>query len=238
MVEQHLDAPPAVRLARVITSLRRSLLTVLAVFSLATVGFYSLSKPLLRWLQERLHQRLAFFSVAEPFLAHVKIAMAMATFCCMPLLVVVLWRALAKPFGLNRASVLWFSLFTCLLFYSGTAFCALVTLPYGIGFLLEFQGEQLQAVISISHFVTFVAIFILAFGVIFELPIFMVFTAKAGIIHRRTFERNRRYAVLLISIVAALLTPTPDVVNMMLMGIPLYLLYEAGIFVLKVIRIS
>lgn len=225
------------RLASVILALRRSLLTAGLSFSLATMGFYANSRPLLGWLQNRLHQKLAFFTVTEPFLAHVKISMALAAFTCMPLLVHLLWRALAKPFKMSRTSIFWFSAFTCLLFYSGAAFCYFITLPYGIGFLLEFQGEQLRPVISISHFVSFISIFILGFGLIFELPILMTFLAKTGILSRRLFEKNRRYAILIISIVASLLTPTPDIVNMMLMGLPLYLLYEAGIIVLKLIKI-
>lgn len=225
------------RLASIINVLRKSLLTAGLSFALASLGFYVMSRPLLGWLQERLHQKLAFFTVTEPFLAHVKISMAMAAFSCMPLLVHLLWRALAKPFKMSQASIFWFSAFTCLLFYCGAAFCYFITLPYGIGFLLEFQGEQLRPVISISHFVTFISIFILGFGLIFELPIFMIFLAKTAILSRRLFERNRRYAILIISIVAALLTPTPDIVNMMLMGLPLYMLYEAGIIVLKLLRI-
>jgi sec-independent protein translocase protein TatC len=78
---------------------------------------------------------------------------------------------------------------------------------------------------------------VLAFGVIFELPILMIFSAKVGILSRQTFEKQRRYAVLVISIIAALLTPTPDIVNMLLMGVPLYILYELGIIVLKVLRL-
>ena len=84
----------------------------------------------------------------------------------------------------------------------------------------------------------FTTMFILAFGVIFELPIFMIFLAKVGVCTRSFFERNRRYALLIMAIVAALLTPTPDVVNMSLMGGPLYLLYEAGIVILMLMRIK
>jgi sec-independent protein translocase protein TatC len=65
----------------------------------------------------------------------------------------------------------------------------------------------------------------------------MVFAARTALIPRHSFEKNRRYAVLAISIAAALLTPTPDVVNMLLMGVPLYLLYEVGILVMKVLKI-
>ena len=133
--------------------------------------------------------------------------------------------------------MLWFVFFTCCLFYVGAVFCYLVTLPLGVKFLLSFQSEQLKPVISIGKFISFVTVFVFAFGIIFELPVFMIFSAKVGICPRKTFEKNRRYAILAISIVAALLTPTPDVVNMLLMGGPLYLLYETGIITLKLLKI-
>ena len=145
---------------------------------------------------------------------------------------------MGKPFGVTGKKLFWFVLATCFLFYAGTLFCYLVTLPFGVKFLLGFQSENMKAVISIGRFVNFVTIFILAFGVIFELPVFMIFSAQVGLISRATFEKNRRFAVLGIAILAALLTPTPDVVNMALMGCPLYMLYEAGILVIRVLRID
>jgi sec-independent protein translocase protein TatC len=150
----------------------------------------------------------------------------------------VLWRAIGKPFGVDGRQLFFFIFFTCLLFYAGTIFCYLITLPFGIKFLLGFSSEELKPVISVGKFVNFVTIFILAFGTIFELPIFMVFSAKVGVFSRKFFENNRRYAVLLIAILSALLTPTPDIVNMLLMGGPLYLLYESGIIILKVLRFT
>ena len=139
---------------------------------------------------------------------------------------------------MKGAQLFFFILFTTLLFYAGTLFCYFVTLPFGINFLLGFGSEQLRPVISISRFVNFVTLFVLAFGAIFELPVFMVFLAKVGLCPRSFFEKNRRYALLLIAIVAALLTPTPDIVNMLLMGGPLYLLYESGILILLLMRIK
>ena len=139
---------------------------------------------------------------------------------------------------MSRRQLAVFVFFTCLLFYGGTLFCYFVTLPFGIKFLLGFGSEELKPVISIGRFVNFVTLFILAFGAIFELPIFMVFMAKVGITTRSFFSRHRRYALLLIAIIAALLTPTPDVVNMLLMGGPLYILYEAGIVILLLMRIE
>ncbi len=205
---------------------------------MATVGIFFLSPELLRFVQAHLSDKLYFFSVAGPFLAHVKLALFASLYVIMPWIMAVLWRAMGKPFGVEGRQLYSFVLFTCILFYAGTLFCYFVTLPLGIKFLLGFGSADLQPVISIGRFVNFTTLFILAFGMIFELPMFMVFMAKVGVLTRNFYERNRRYALLLIAILAALLTPTPDVVNMMLMGGPLYLLYEGGIIILRIMRIK
>jgi len=202
-----------------------------------TIGFYLISPQLFTHLQDHLNQELVFYTVAEPFLAHLRLALSVTIFSLLPIIAMIIWRALSKPFKLSALSQIVFALFTCLLFYSGSLFCYFITLPYGIEFLLSFQSEELQPIISVGKFVTFVTVFILAFGVIFELPVIMVFTAKTGLLSRRSFEKGRRYAILVIAIAAALLTPTPDVVNMGLMGGPLYLLYEIGILVLRILRL-
>jgi sec-independent protein translocase protein TatC len=229
---------PYQRLIPFIKAIRQTALALVIIITCTTLVFYFLSPQLFGFIQGHLHQKLVFFSVAEPFLAHVKLALATAIFCLIPILATCLWRALAKPFQLNWPSQVAFIAVTCLLFYSGAIFCYAITLAYGIEFLLGFSSEQLQPVISIDKFVTFVVVFILGFGLIFELPIFMVFMAKTGLLPRKVFAKNRRYAVLTISIVAALLTPTPDIFNLMLMGVPLYALYEAGLVVMKILRIK
>ncbi|WP_417909180.1 twin-arginine translocase subunit TatC [Candidatus Electronema sp. PJ] len=221
-----------------LAELRKSLR--LAAFSLLalTVALFFLSADLIGAFQQHLHERLYFFSVAEPFLAHVKVAFFAAVCLLMPLFMHILWQALGKPFGVTGKKLFWFTLATCALFYVGALFCCLVTLPYGASFLLGFQSEHLKPHIAIGSFVNFVAIFVLAFGLIFELPVFMVFSAQTGALSQQFYAKNRRFAILAIAILAALLTPTPDVVNMLLMGGPLYLLYEAGILVIRLLRID
>lgn len=220
-----------------INELRKHLRALGIAIVLGSVAFYFITPQLLVLIQKHLDQKLAFFTVAGPFIAHAKLAFIVTIVALMPWILYSLWKALSKPFALNRKTMLWFVFFTCCLFYIGAVFCYLVTLPLGIKFLLGFQSEQLKPVISIGKFISFVTVFVFAFGVIFELPVFMIFSAKVGICPRKTFEKNRRYAILVISIVAALLTPTPDVVNMLLMGGPLYLLYETGIITLKLLKI-
>lgn len=221
-----------------LSELRKSIRNLVLSLALCTLGIFFLAPQLLQLVQGHLAEKLYFFSVAGPFLAHVKLAFFAAVYVLMPWFATVLWRALGKPFKVSRGQLFFFIFFTCLLFYAGTVFCFFVTLPFGINFLLGFSSEELKPVISVSRFVNFTTIFILAFGLIFELPIFMIFSVKVGVLKRNFYEKNRRYALLLIALVAALLTPTPDIVNMLLMGGPLYLLYESGIIILKVLRIG
>lgn len=221
-----------------LAELRRSVRLLGISLILMTVVLFFLSSGLITVFQEHLNEKLYFFSVAGPFLAHVKIAFFAAIYVLMPLLMYVLWKAMGKPFSVTGMHLFWFVVATCVLFYAGTVFCYLVTLPFGVQFLLGFQSESMQAVISIGRFVNFVTIFVLAFGIIFELPVFMIFSAYVGLISRAAFAQNRRYAVLVIAILAALLTPTPDVVNMALMGGPLYVLYEAGILIIGLLRLD
>ncbi|WP_448873115.1 twin-arginine translocase subunit TatC [Desulfobulbus propionicus] len=228
-------AQPLKSFAVFVLELRNSLKMLGVTIMATTVGLFFLSSRLLTVFQRHLDEQLYFFSVAGPFLAHVKMAFFGALYLLMPLCMYVLWKAVGKPFRVTGLRLAWFVAATSLLFYCGTAFCYLVTLPFGIQFLLSFQSEDLQAVISISRFVNFVVLFILGFGFVFELPVFMVFSAQVGMIPVSAFARNRRYAVLVIAILAAMLTPTPDLVNMGLMGGPLYLLYELGILLIHLL---
>ena len=230
-----IESPPA--LAVFFNELRKSVRALFISIICTTAAVFFLTPQMLGIVQNHLAEKLYFFSVAGPFLAHVKLALFGAMYLLMPWVTAVFLKSLGKPFQVTRRQLVLFTFFTCLLFYAGTLFCYFITLPFGINFLLGFGSEELKPVISIGRFVNFVTVFILAFGLIFELPIIMVFLAKIGLATRRFFSRHRRYALLMIAIVAALLTPTPDIVNMLLMGGPLYLLYEAGIIILMIMRI-
>ncbi|MDR0476780.1 MAG: twin-arginine translocase subunit TatC [Desulfobulbaceae bacterium] len=220
-----------------IQELRKSLRAILIALPILSVTIFLLSSRLLAFFQGRLTGKLYFFSVAEPFLAHAKLSLAAACLVLAPWLLFVLLRAAAKPFKTSRLFVATMVVATTLLFYAGAVFCFFVTLPFGIKFLLGFSSAELQPVISIDKFVQFVILFILGFGLVFELPVAMVFLGKIGICGRKFFQRHRRWAILLITIAAAVLTPSPDALNMALMGVPIYLLYECGIIIMILLRI-
>ncbi|HHN65945.1 MAG TPA: twin-arginine translocase subunit TatC, partial [Nitrospirae bacterium] len=120
------------------------------------------------------------------------------------------------------------------LFLLGDLFCFVIILPFAMGFLLTYKTASLQPMISVGSYIDFTLKFLLAFGAIFELPIVILFLTKMGIVTPKMLAKNRKYAVLIAFILAAILTPTPDAFNQTLMAGPILVLYEAGIIISKI----
>ena len=114
------------------------------------------------------------------------------------------------------------------------AFSLLVVTPNAVAFLLSYARPGLQPMISIGAYVDFLVKFTLAFGAVFEVPLGMTLAARMGLVTPKALARNRKYAVLGAFIAAAILTPTPDVVNQSLMAGPIIVLYEIGIVCAKI----
>jgi sec-independent protein translocase protein TatC len=191
----------------------------------------SLQEPYLSFVpREKVHE-LVFLAPAEAFWMHMKVSLIAGLVIAMP---VVFWQAWAfmSP-GLHKKEkkmAIPFVLVTSLLFLAGTAFCFIIVLPFAMNFLLNFRTESLTPMISVERYVDFCLKFILAFGVIFELPVVMVFLSRMGVVTPAWLASNRKYAVLVAFIAAALLTPTPDAFNQTLMAVPIMVLYEGGIW--------
>ncbi|PXF56028.1 MAG: preprotein translocase [Deltaproteobacteria bacterium] len=223
-------------LIRLLKYLRRFLLETAICFTGLTAIIYWLSPHFLTFLQSHFQQRLAFFGVLEPILALLKLSSVGALILMAPW---ILWRmsqGLVDVLGFSRKSSLVFMLSALLLFYAGALFCFFITLPFGINFLLGYQSQHLRPVIAVGKFVNFIGLFLLSFGLIFEIPLVMTLLCRLKICGPETFGRYRRYAILLIAVMAAVLTPTPDVFNMALMGVPLYVLYETGIIIAGILN--
>ncbi len=114
-------------------------------------------------------------------------------------------------------------------FLAGAVFGYLVVFPPAFRFLVGYSNEFLTSMPAVSEYFSLAIRLLLAFGAIFEMPILMVFLAKVGVIDTAFLNRNRKYAILVNFIIAAILTPTPDVVNQLMMAIPLIILYEVSL---------
>lgn len=204
------------------------------------LGFliFPFSKSLLRHIHEaNLKADLVAFAIPEAFFSLLKLTLYASLFLSVPLLFYQLLRSFSsflKARGVTSTfRVLLAAIF---LFYLGAFFCYLVTLPYGINFLMGYQSAHLRPLISVGKYVSFCFVFIFAFGLAFELPLILALMSYLKIVKAAFLTRNRRYAILLIAILSAVLTPTPDVFNMTLMGGPLYVLFEVGVILVKIIE--
>jgi sec-independent protein translocase protein TatC len=116
------------------------------------------------------------------------------------------------------------------------ALVAYITLPNALHFLLGFAGQQFTILITGSSFIGFVVLVTLAFGLSFEFPILLIFLGMAGVVTSAKLRAWRRFAIVLIAVFAAVITPSQDPYTMMAMMIPMYVFYEAAIIVIRLLK--
>ena len=221
-----------------LTQLRKRFLQIISAIVLIGIGLFPFSKTLLRHLYStNLRVDLVAFGIPESFLSLLKLTLYASLFFSIPIIFYHIWKSFAPLFrlkGLKSATpILLTSVF---LFYLGAFFCYFVTLPFGVQFLLGYQSAHIKPMISVGKYVSFCTVFIFGFGLTFELPLILALLSYIKVVNVAFLTRNRRYAILLITIVAAVVTPTPDVFNMALMGGPLYILFEIGVILVKIIE--
>jgi sec-independent protein translocase protein TatC len=237
-----------------LSELRRRILTSLAAVFVIFVVVFNYSEKLFELITFPLRAELRFRAVApyievvrktaaplvflapaEAFWMHLKVSLVAALILSLPVIFFQLWRFISP--GLlekERKYVMPFVFFATLLFLIGAFFCFGIVLPFAITFLLGYKTQNMAPMLSVGSYVDFCLKFILAFGVIFELPLAIIFLTRIGIVTPKTLAKNRKFAVLFAFIAGAVLTPTPDVFNQTLMAVPIIILYEIGILVSRV----
>lgn len=175
---------------------------------------------------------LQIIAPAEAFLTYLKVSFLAGLFLTLPFVLYELWKFVAP--GLlehERQYTVPFVVSSTALFYAGGGMFYLL-LPLVIAFLLSFSGEDISAQLSVAYYVSFCIRMMIAFGVVFQLPTVVVFLTQLGLLSSRTLTRYFRYAVVLIFVVAAILTP-PDVISQTFMALPMLLLYGVSILLAK-----
>ncbi len=179
---------------------------------------------------------LFFLAPAEAFWMHMKIAIFAGLLLVLPIVLYQIWKFIAP--GLlahEKRYALPFVVLSTVFFFCGLLFCFYLVLPFALNFLLTYKTENLKPMISIGNYMDFTTKFLLGFGVVFELPMGIGVAAKMGLVTPQFLSRNRKYAILAVFTIAAILTPTPDFFNQTLMAVPMYLLYEVGILAARIL---
>ena len=213
---------------------RRLLKAALGVIVCAILAFV-FADHLMHFLMAPLHGTPLYnMQVAGTFYAYMKVALFTGLFASLPIIFYQLWRFVAPGlYRRERATVLPLVFVSTVLFLMGAAFCYYVALPIALQFLLGFASDLITNYITIDNYISFVGFLMLAFGLSFELPVVAYFLGKFGLIRSATLGKGRRYAIILILLTAAIVTPTPDIFNQLLLAVPMYGMYEISIIVVK-----
>jgi sec-independent protein translocase protein TatC len=202
-------------------------------YTFADAIFNILAKPLLKVMPEG--GSLIFISVAEAFFTYMKVAFIAGVILTSPFILYQIWAFVAPGlYQKERKYVVPFVLGGSVFFAIGVLFGYFVAIPVGFKFLLGYATDVIKPMPSMKEYLSFSIKFLLAFGLVFEFPVVLVLLAKIGIIDAKMLARQRKYAILLIFVVAAAVTPSPDLISQVIMALPLMALYELSILLSRI----
>lgn len=239
MAEPELDGGEQSFLSHLI-ELRERLLKAVAAVLLVLVALIPIANRLYAWLALPLIKHLPqggtmiATEIASPFLTPIKLAFFVAVFIAMPFILYQLWSFVAP--GLYRHEkrlALPILLSAMLLFYVGCAFAYFLVLPAVFTFLTSVAPSGVAVMPDIGHYLDFVLVLFLAFGLCFEVPVVLVILVSLGVVTPAQLVKSRGYAIVGAFVAAAVLTP-PDVLSMLMLAVPICALYELGIVAARV----
>lgn len=210
----------------------RLLKSILAMVSGALIAYFFVD-PILSLITHltQPYGHLIFLKPTEAFVVRIKVAFYVGLFFVFPVLVYQLWKFVSPGLRPNeRKHIFWVIPLSYLLFIGGIAFAYTLVLPTGLKFLLSYGTDQIQPMLSISSYLSFITIFLLSFGIIFQFPLLIVFLTRIGIVNPKMLRSHYRIALLIIFIVAAIITPGPDVFSQLMMALPMLFFYEISIW--------
>lgn len=177
-------------------------------------------------------ERLVTLSPTENFTTYFRVALFSGIALAMPVILYEIYAYIDPAlYPKERRFIRILGLPIIALFAGGMAFCYFVMLPRAMEFLINFGGEVFDNQLRASEYLSFVTMFILGIGLMFEVPVIIYALVRVHVVDRAWLGKQRRYVVLVCFLLGALITPTPDPFNQALVAIPMYLLFEVGLFV-------
>jgi sec-independent protein translocase protein TatC len=221
--------------------LRSRIIKVGVAFVIAAIVAWFFRKQvfeaLLRPAGDALDGRLNFTSVTEALFSDVKLALYVAFLLTIPLLLYQAWAFVAPAVGeMGRAFTYILISLASSLFLAGVAFGYFVVLPIGTSFLLSWDPDRYEAIITSGNYLSFVTRFLLAFGIVFEFPAATYVGAKLELVDAPLLKRYRRHAIVINTLLAAALTPGQDPFSMVLMAVPMVVMYELSILIARYVN--
>jgi sec-independent protein translocase protein TatC len=216
---------------RIIRCIVAVLLGFLGSYAFAEQIFDILIKPLSAALPPE--SLLIYTGLPEAFFVYLKLSLFAGLFLASPVLLWEIWCFVAPGlYDQEKKYVYPFVIFSTVFFSIGVSFGYFIVFPIAFKFFMSYGSESIRALPSIKEYLNFSCKLLFAFGVVFELPLFVLFLAKIGLVNAKMLRSKRKFAILGIFVLSAVLTP-PDIVSQILMAFPMIVLYEISILVAK-----
>ncbi len=207
---------------------------------------YFFANPILEFLKQPLlqampvgtlpSQALHFTNPLDVFMVQLKVSLIAAIICACPIWLYQFWKFFEPAlFPNERKFILPFVFISASLFVAGMAFCYYLMMPHSLAYLLNVGEGVATSMITITEYVDTVSLMLLGFGVVFQTPVILILLAFLHIIDDKTLSEYRKLTIVLILIIAAVLTPSPDPLSQLTMALPMYIMYEISILMIKLL---
>ena len=194
--------------------------------------FEILMRPWINAMPPGQPAKLIYTAPHEAFFVYMKVSFIAGTLLAAPVILWQVWKFVAPGLYENeKRYMLPVILSSSLCFISGVLFGYFVVIPVAFKFFASFSSEYITPMLRTTEYLAFANKMLLCFGIAFQLPVFAFFLAKMGVLSADYLKRKRKWAIVLVFVAAAVLTPSPDIVSQLLMAMPLLVLYEASVWI-------
>lgn len=210
---------------------KRIIYSLLAIILTSAISYFYKETILLSFVRHI--EKAVFLTPHEAFVSYLKLSLLCGILIASPFLIYEIWAFIWSAFKpIEKKHILTYGISSFFLFSLGCLFGYFLGLPLSIDFLLGFKSELLLPMISIGKYITFTWMLILVLGILFELPLIILFVTNLGLISTQQLSSKRRHIIVIIFIMAAILSP-PDIFTQLLVALPLYILFELSILLAK-----
>ena len=212
--------------------LRKRLIIIVIVNFVAALLLFSQTDMIMSYLlRVNPGMELVYTTPSELLTVYIQLSLILAITICSPVTVYQVWAFIEKGlYEKEKKAILLTLIFGVVFFMIGVAFCYFMVLPTTLEFFIRIAIEEVSSMLSIQSYVSFVNMMLLAFGLVFEMPVIVFLLSKLGIIKPAFLKKNRGIIIVAIFIFAAIITP-PDVISQLMLGIPMMILLELSILI-------
>jgi sec-independent protein translocase protein TatC len=226
----------------VLDRFRSKLLVILLMFIIITPVAFYFSDILLYYINKPFIEsgnKLNIFTLMGGFMLKFKVSVAAALFVLVPFIIYQLWSVVLPTLNITNRMFSRLSIISAvILFYSGVAFVFFLLLPAAVKVMLGFVGKDMLSTIGADNYLGFILFLSISMGVLFEVPVIVLVLTRMGLISPAMLSGKRKYAIVIIWIIAAIITPQPDPLSQAMVGVPLMIIYEISILLSRLVARS